>query len=224
MVFVLTLLATSAVAQEQSTCFGTTSNGTLSNGWKLPVSGPNYSAYSTIGASIGRTYVHSDVYEIVVEAYAELARSMPNKLFVYGETGRKEGGEFEPHRTHRNGLSVDFMVPVVDETGRSLPISASILNKWGYGHEFDLSGRLDDLEIDAEALAEHIFQLHKAAKKQGDSITRVIFDPQLQGLLHNTFRWPYLRDNIRFSERPAWIRHDEHYHVDFDISCERGGR
>lgn len=30
----------------------------------------------------------------------------------------------------------------------------------------------------------------------------------------------YLRDNIQFSKKRAWVRHDEHYHVDFSIPCK----
>ena len=209
----------SALAQEPSTCYGTTENGSLVNGWKLPSSGANFSAYSTVGSVIGRTYVHSAVYELVLEAYAELNTALPSKTFVYGETGKKRGGEFNPHKTHRNGLSVDFMVPVLNESGESVPLPANVLNRWGYDLEFDSTGRLDDLNLDAEAMAEHIYQIHRVSEKLGIGVRRVIFDPQLQPLLHETFRWSYLRDNIQFSERRSWVRHDEHYHIDFVVQC-----
>lgn len=212
------------MAQQPSACYGTTADGSLENGWKLPSRGVNFSSYSAIGSFIGRTYVHSEVHKVVVDAYAELAKSRPEKSFVYGETGSKGGGEFRPHKTHRNGLSVDFMVPVVDGNGRSVPLPTNALNKWGYALEFDRSGRLDDLGIDAEAMAEHLYRLHEAADKHGIRIQRVIFDPQLQPLLHRTSRWPFLRDNVRFSERRAWVRHDEHYHVDFDAECKAAAR
>ena len=73
---------------------------------KLPAKGLNFSAYSRIGVLVGRTWVHSRVYHAVVAAYEMLARSCPEKFFVYGETGWKNGGRFRPHKTHRNGLSV----------------------------------------------------------------------------------------------------------------------
>ena len=101
------------VAQERSTCFGSTADGSLENGWKLPSSGPNFEAYSSLGSLLGRTYVHSDVHDVVLTAYTALEEAAPDKVFVYGETGKKSGGEFDPHKTHRNGLSVDFMVPVI---------------------------------------------------------------------------------------------------------------
>lgn len=159
------------------------------------------------------------MYAVVLEAYERLATEMPDRVFVYGETGWNDGGQFKPHKTHRNGLSVDFMVPVLDESGASVELPSSILNKWGYDLEFDSNGRLDDLKIDFDAIAEHIYQLDIAAKRSGIGIWRVIFDPQLQPQLRNSPRWPYLEQNVRFSTNRSWVRHDEHYHVDFDVPC-----
>ncbi len=115
LILFLLILTVAAFGQEPSVCYGTTSNGRLENGWKLPSSGPNFSAHWTVGRLVGRSYVHSSVYPVILEAYERLAIEMPDRVFVYGEMGWKEGGQFKPHKTHRNGLSVDFMVPVLDE-------------------------------------------------------------------------------------------------------------
>ena len=92
----------------ESTCYGTVSNGRLERGIKLPNAGKNYSAYRGLGVALGRTYVHSKVSEIVLAAYLELEKSAASKKYVYGETGWAGGGRIKPHRTHRNGLSVDL--------------------------------------------------------------------------------------------------------------------
>jgi penicillin-insensitive murein endopeptidase len=220
LILISLILAVAAYGQEPSVCYGTTSNGKLENGWKLPASGPNFSAHWTVGRLVGRSYVHSSVYWVILEAYEQLASEMPDRVFVYGETGWKEGGQFKPHKTHRNGLSVDFMVPVLDESGTSVELPSSVLNKWGYDLEFDSDGRLDDLEIDFDAIAEHIYQLDVIAKRNGIGIWRVILDPQLQPQLRNSPRWPYLKQNVQFSTKRSWVRHDEHYHVDFDVPCK----
>lgn len=102
--------------------------------------------------------------EVVEEAYAAMARRHPDVRFVYGETGLAEGGPFKPHRTHQNGLAVDFFVPVRNRESESVPLPTHVLNKWGY-----------DVELDGK---------------------------------------------LRFSTRPAWVRHDEHYHVDFAVPCQ----
>lgn len=219
LVVALLIFATNGGAQSASRCFGTTSNGSLENGWKLPLAGDNFEAYSTAGWLLGRTYVHSQVFEVVMSTFARLARESPDKTYVYGETGKKRGGEFRPHKTHRNGLSVDFMVPLKDEQGHSVAMKTSPLNKWGYGLEFDDAGRLGKLSIDADAMAEHLYQLHSAARRAGIDLHRVIFDPGLQPLLQHTDRWQYLEKHVRFSERQSWVRHDDHYHVDFQVAC-----
>lgn len=216
----IAFLARPVAATEPSVCFGTTSAGRLENGWKLPSEGPNFSAYSTLGRVLGRTYVHSTVYDIVLEAYAQTAKTIPDAVFVYGETGFREGGEFKPHKTHRNGLSVDFMVPIRDGQGRSIPLPTNVMNKWGYDLEFDESGHLNGWRIDYQAMAEHLYQLHQASRRRGVEIWRVIFDPKLQPMLKESPRWQYLKDNITFSTKSSWVRHDEHYHVDFDVACE----
>lgn len=145
---------------------------------------------------------------------------MPQTIFIYGETGKANGGEFDPHKTHRNGLSVDFMVPVLNKDGKSVPLPTNALNKWGYDLEFNDDGELDEMKIDFEAIAEHIYQLHVATKKREGDLWRVIFAPELQIHLKGTNRWAYLEENIDFSTKRSWVRHDEHYHVDFDFKCE----
>lgn len=219
-VLIAILAVTNAAADVPSTCFGITSNGYLENGWKLPSSGSNFKSYSQIGRLLGRTYVHSSVSTVVLEAYAKLEEAMPDTTFVYGETGQKSGGEFDPHKTHQNGLSVDFMVPVLNGKGESVPLPTSVFNKWGYELEFDKNGVLDDLTIDFNAIAEHVYQLHLSAKQNGGEIWRVIFAPELQPHLRKSTRWTYLQENVEFSTKRSWVRHDEHYHVDFAFTCE----
>ena len=220
LVFLSLIFAVASYGQEPSVCYGTTSSGRLENGWKLPESGANFSTHWTIGRMAGRSYVHSAVYSVVLGAYEQLGKEMPDKVFVYGETGWKKGGQFKPHKTHRNGLSVDFMVPVLDESGTSVKLPSSVLNKWGYDLEFDANGELGDLRIDFEAIAEHIYQLDVIAKRHGIGIWRVIFDPQLQPQLEKSPRWSYLKQNVQFSTKRSWVRHDEHYHIDFKVPCK----
>ncbi len=139
---------------------------------------------------------------------------------MYGETGFKDGGQFKPHKTHRNGLSVDFMVPVRNGDGKSVPLPTSPLNKFGYNIEFDSQSKFGEYTIDYEALSLHLYQLDLAAKREGIKIWRVIFDPELQPHLHDQGNWGHLKQNMEFSTKRSWVRHDEHYHVDFVVACE----
>lgn len=156
----------------------------------------------------------------MLDAYKAMEETLPETTFVYGETGWKSGGSFKPHKTHQNGLSVDFMVPVVDDKGKSVPFPSSLTNKLGYDIEFNKNSQYQQLRIDYHAFAEHLYWLHKMAVKNKIKIWRVIFDPRLQHNLKKTTRWPYLKQHIQFSKRPSWVRHDEHYHVDFILKCQ----
>jgi len=103
--------------------------------------------------------------------------------------------------------------------GKSVHLPTHLFNKFGYNIEFDEKGNYNGLKIDFDALAAHIVQLHKEAKKQGHDLWRVIFDPELQPQLFKTKYANYLKENIVFSSKRSWVRHDEHYHVDFLIPC-----
>lgn len=220
--FLWLLLSYTAQASKEkvSTCYGTTSKGSLSNGVKLPNKGNNYFSYSNLAIAMGRTYVHSSVKKIIVASFHMLESTQPDKLYKYAETGYQNGGTFDPHKTHQNGLSVDFMTPVADKKGRSRLLPTHALNRYGYDIEFNSNGHYQKLTIDYEAMAAHIVSLDKAAKKQGYGLWRVIFDPKLQAPLFKTQYGPYLKQHIQFTKKRSWVRHDEHYHVDFDIPCQ----
>lgn len=218
-VLLLMLTAPSLAADVESLCYGTTSNGRLEGGVALPASGKNFESYSSLGNLLGRTYVHSRVRKVIINAYKSLDKSHPDEVFMFGETGWKEGGRFKPHKTHQNGLSVDFMVPVLNAQGRSTYLPTGVTNKFGYAIEFDAKGRYGEYTIDFEALAAHLVALHQAALAEGIEIARVIFAPELQPYLFRTVDGAYLQKHLQFSRKRAWVRHDEHYHVDFKVGC-----
>ncbi|MGD8784157.1 MAG: penicillin-insensitive murein endopeptidase [Thioalkalispiraceae bacterium] len=221
LLIILSCCLSSYSLSTESTCYGSTKQGRLEQGVKLPSSGINFVSYSTLARFIGRTYVHSSVRDIVVSAYADLDRQLPEKKFKYAETGFKQGGEFSPHKTHQNGLSVDFMVPVMNQENESVHLPTHMLNRYGYDIEFDQQGRYQDLRIDYEAMAAHLVALDKQAKARRVTLWRVIFDPKLSPQLLMTKYAEYIKNNITLSKKRSWVRHDEHYHVDFDLPCKK---
>nr|WP_229482128.1 penicillin-insensitive murein endopeptidase [Massilia sp. JS1662] len=203
-----------------STCYGTVSNGRLAGGMQLPPQGENFAAYSLKGVEMGRTYVHSQVGQAVVDAYANIRHTLPDKTYVYGETGFAHGGPIPPHRTHQAGLSVDFMVPVLNNADRSVPLPSSPSNKFGYGLEFDDQGRMPGYRIDFNAMAEQLYQISITSRRHGLTIERVIFDERLtERLIRNSRHGAELRRIMPFMKERPWIRHDEHYHIDFGLVC-----
>jgi penicillin-insensitive murein DD-endopeptidase len=193
-----------------SRSIGTRSTGRLVHGKRLPSSGENFSAYSRLCALLGRNAVHGAVCDTVLASYRTLARTHPHHFFVYGETGWPWGGRFRPHRTHQNGLSVDFMVPVRDRrTGSPARLRCSPLNLFCYELEFDAAGVQGNREIDFAAIEAHLEALAAAAPAHGLRIERVILAPEYHAKVARA------RDRLPFMQGRAWIRHDEHYHVDF---------
>lgn len=220
LLLLVTLTIPQIVIAEKSVCYGSTSNGRLENGVQLPPKGSNFVEYSAVARMAGRTYVHSEVKKIIVNAYKELEKIAPAKRYKYAETGTVNGGQFKPHKTHRNGLSVDFMTPVQNEKGESVHLPTNVLNRFGYDIEFDGYDSYEGLKIDYDAMAAHIVSLHKQAKIAGYDLWRVIFDPALQVALFKTRYAEYLKRNITFSKKTSWVRHDEHYHIDFSVPCK----
>lgn len=123
-VILLAFLAepTYADVGQSSQCYGTAGRGSIEHSVPMPAEGPIFHAYSRLGSALGHTYVHSTVRDVVAASYAALAKTMPDKTFAYCETELARGGRFRPHRSHQNGLSVDFMVPVLDAFGGSAPL------------------------------------------------------------------------------------------------------
>ena len=204
-----------------STSLGTVSNGSLENGKRLPTAGSNFIAYSRVGALLGRNSVNSSVRDVVVDAYRALENSAPGWLFTYGETGWPNGGRFRPHRSHQNGLSVDFMMPLRSTTsGQPVRFPTSFFKKVGYGLEFDQLGAYADNKIDFEIVARHLVALDDASRHRGLTITKVIVTPEYLPLLWATPTGATLRNKLPFMQKPAWVRHDEHYHVDFGVDAD----
>ena len=194
-------------------CYGETNDGRVVGAKRMPISGANFETYCLPCVLALRTYGHAPAIDATVEAYDELARTAPSARFVYGEIGFPWGGRFRPHRTHRNGLSFDFMVPLVEGT-----LPTGIGNRFGYDEAFDADGVGQGGRVDFSALAAHLRALEVAAEARGGGIALVVLAPDLQDDLFAVD--PGLRSAMRFNRNPSWVRHDDHYHVDFAFPCE----
>ena len=200
----------------KSKSIGHVANGRIENSKRMNFRGENFTTYSFGGYIFGRTYVHDRVRTIMLESYAACETLCPDVTFVVGEIGRKKGGKFLPHRTHQSGLSVDFMTPLLKKEKHYRSFS-HIFNLWTYRHEFDNDGHMGKVSIDFETMAKHLYELHKATRKEGLVIQKVIFDPVLRPKLLATTYGPKIK-HLPFTKKRVIIRHDDHYHVDFGIA------
>lgn len=198
-----------------SQAIGTPAKGSLKNGKRIQFSGPNFTTYSFFGFLTGRTFVHEKVRKTVLETYQKCETALPNIEFVLMETGHRNGGKFAPHRTHQNGLSVDFMTPLLKN---EKPYNAHhIFTGYGYGYVFDNQGKKEEIRIDYETMAKHLLLLHETAQANGLRIKKVIFDPVLQPYLFKTPSGKKLKGKFYFTRVRVTFRHDDHYHVDFEL-------
>lgn len=194
---------------------GTVSNGKIENAKRLPFRGDNFTSYSFAGYLAGRTFVHEKVRSTVLDAFDICKETCPETCFIIGETGRKKGGRFMPHRTHQNGLSVDLMTPLLKH---QKPYRfAHIFNLWGYGYEFDKQGKMGNIEVDYETMVKWLVALDKAAKKNGMHIQKIIFDPVLRKHLLKAKGGSAIQ-HLPFTKNRVVIRHDDHFHIDFKPS------
>ena len=200
----------------ESTCVGPTHAGSLSGAVRMPLFGENYRSYCVVCALALRTYGHEKAVGALVDSFAAMAHRYPEVTFVYGEIGFPWGGNFPPHRTHENGLSIDVMVPLRD--GHSLRTDA--FNRFGYDETFDSQGVGGSGTIDFEALAAQLLALDQAARARGGRIARLFFTPDLQDELFRTADGARLRATVPFNRQQSWVRHDDHYHADLAFPCQ----
>ena len=193
-------------------CVGRTNSGSVEGARRLPIRGGNFETYCLPCVLALRTYGHAPAIETTLAAFERLARERPGTRYVYGEIGRPWGGRFRPHRTHRNGLSFDFMVPL---TGTTLPTGVG--NRFGYDETFDENGLGTAGQIDFPAVAALIRALDREAGVRGGGISLVVLAPDLQDDLERAD--PGITDALRFNRRASWVRHDDHIHVDFAFPC-----
>lgn len=203
-----------------STTQGSVSNGKLKNGKLLPYYGENYTYFDKESYLSSRGFTSELVKNIVTDAYSELKHLHPERKFYLMEMSNKEGGEIAPHRTHQNGLSVDFMMPKL-RNGKP-DYSLDTLGRMHYLLEFNDNGEYEEdtnIKIDFDLIAEHILLLDQLARKRGSKIEKVIIKVEYKDELFITPNGKKLKESgiyvVQGLSSLINRLHDDHYHVDF---------
>lgn len=204
--------------EPESTSLGTPAHGSLQNGVSLPPAGDGFVTYSTLGNWLGRQYVNSRVRDTLFAAFGALHSAQPDRTYVVGETGLRNGGRFRPHRSHQNGLSVDVLMPLRSSSGARMLMPTNAWQKFGYSMEFDAEGRAEGMAIDFASLAEFLAELKRQAPAHGLTIERIIVAPEYVDRVLSAGGRDLGSLSGLFMRRPAWVRHDEHVHVDFKVA------
>lgn len=201
---------------------GTVSNGTLQNGKLIPFEGNNYQYFDTSSYLNDRAFVSDKVKKVLLDTYKELEREVPGRKFYIMECSDKNGGKIFPHRTHQNGLSVDFMVPLV-KNGKAY-YGLDNLGAVHYWLDFDKGGKYSKdktISIDFDLVAQHILLLEGNARKNGLKISKVIIKTDLKDELFASKYGQKLKESNVYIVKSLTplinSLHDDHYHIDFEL-------
>jgi penicillin-insensitive murein endopeptidase len=204
-----------------SKTYGTVSDGSLTNGKLMPCAGENFSYFDEDSYLGGRAFTSDKVKNTILNSYNTLHQLCPERHFYLMELSNENGGKIYPHRTHQNGLSVDFMMPLLKHD--KIFADLDTIGKNHYMLSFDEKGRYSedkDVVVDFDLIALHILQLNEAAKKEGLKISKVIIKIEYKDLLFATPNGKKLKEsNIYIVKGLSPLinhLHDEHYHIDFE--------
>jgi len=202
---------------------GSVAMGGLDNSYLLPYKGNNFSYFSPISYYVfDDAYTHEKVFKTLLSAYAICEKTNPNVKYHIMECSRKNGGNMLFHKTHENGLSVDFMIPI-KKNNRQYKLLDQ-LGLWHYLLSFDNDGNnklIKNAQLDFESMARHILALDDASKVHGIRIKKVLFKIELKDNFYATPAGKEVRRRGIYLAKalPKVVNnmHDDHYHVDFEL-------
>ncbi len=205
----------------QSKSKGSVGSGQLENAYLFPYSGKNFRYFSPISYYLlNNGYTHSKVYKTVLEAYKTCEQTCPGTQFRIMECSDKHGGKLLIHRTHQNGMSIDFMIPKIKKNKQSKLWDR--IGLWHYLLEFTNSGKLTvskKVQLDFETMARHILALDDAARKNGLRIKKVLLKIELKDDFYKTPSGKKVKQRGIYFARALGPMvnkvHDDHYHIDF---------
>lgn len=208
-------------SKHPSESIGTVSQGSLKNGKLMPFEGNNFHYFDTASYLGSRAFVHENLKQTLLNSYHELETTRPTQHFCLMECSNKDGGKIHPHRTHQNGLSVDFMSPL--KLAGQPYYGLDTIGAAHYLLDFDENGNYTkdtNISIDFETLAQHIWTVEQHARKNGLKISKVIFKMELKDELYATEYGQKLKSSsIYITKNLSPLinsLHDDHYHIDFE--------
>jgi len=201
---------------------GTVSDGKLENGKLVPFNGHNFTYFDTLSYLSGRAFVNDKVKKTILETYKEFEILKPEIHFCIMECSNQHGGQLYPHHTHQNGLSVDFMSPLLKD---GLPYYAlDMIGADHYRMDFDNDGNyIKDkfVSVDFDLIAQHILILNQKAIIYGLRISKVIIKIEFKDELLATEHGKKLAESgiyiVKNLSPLINSLHDDHYHIDFEV-------
>lgn len=196
-------------------------------------------SFQQINASINRkgygprTYVRSDVHEILAATFKSL-QSKPLKL-VYGEGSWGEAHinkSLKPHKTHKNGMYLDIFMPLNNRAGTPVYFPITKENLFGYAVNFTKKGTGQGTHTNYQIDWVGLITLFDAlCTHGGDHIKKILIAEDLIPALQDPIlkeHWAPIPQKCRtklhpirvlgpykFAGRDLLVDHDDHIHVEF---------
>ncbi|HWZ22825.1 MAG TPA: hypothetical protein VNW06_09245, partial [Cytophagaceae bacterium] len=128
--------------EQPSKRIGTSGDGALINGKRLPFRGNNFQYFNFLSYLKGNCFVHEKVKQTLIDAYKICEKTCPGIEFSTGEGSKKNGGSYViNHRTHQNGTSLDLQLVFEKEHKQYEP--NNLFNAYGYGLNTDDNGTIN---------------------------------------------------------------------------------
>ncbi len=202
-----------------SESIGTVSNGSLKHGKLVPYKGRNFMYFDRTSYLEGRAFLNDLALKSMLSTYDSLLAALPQRYFNVMECSHEHGGEMFPHRTHQNGLSIDFMMPLVKDGSPYYGLDTIGLEH--YALQFDDNGRYTKdttITIDFDLVARQILLLDHFAKQNGLAVFKVIIKIELKDELFATQYGQRLKESriyvVRGLSPLINSLHDDHFHID----------
>ncbi len=200
---------------------GSVSDGSLTNGKMMPYSGSNFTYFDDDSYLANRAFTSQEVKLSILDTYKKMEALAPHRQFYLMELSNEKGGKIYPHRTHQNGLSVDFMMPMLKNNQPYYGLDT--LGKNHYLLSFNEKGEYSEdkeVKVDFDLIALHILELNKSAKEQDLRISKVIIKIEYKDYLFKTPNGKKLKASGIYIVKGLTPLinhlHDDHYHIDFE--------
>ena len=220
---VLEYMQLNAVDDTISASIGTVGNGELKHGKLMPYKGNNFVYFDKESYLAGRGFIHSTLRNAILSGFDSLETVLPSRYFTIMECSNKEGGEMFPHKTHQNGLSIDFMMPLLKNDKPYLGLDS--IGAQHYALDFDDNGNYSkdaSIQIDFNTVAQQILIMDYFARQNGLNISKVIIKIEFKEELFATYYGKILKKSgiyvVQGLSPLINALHDEHFHLDFEFT------
>lgn len=106
-----------SVGPAEATSVGTTSEGSLEDGFRVPLTGRFHRFYGPVRAR-GTHYATLEMAALLVRAARVVADELGGPPLVLGDISSEEGGDLARHASHNSGRDVDILPYRLDARGQ----------------------------------------------------------------------------------------------------------